>query len=146
MPALVCVLQLVEGLSQLAARHPVTLLLTRSNQISVCLQLDLCRPDPAAATRLGSMLFTRGVSGTRVVTGVALKAVEGVEFRGWGGQNEQCTLPYLTAAAAIGVTEQDIERFLARLDKVLGKVAGQGESETSDLETELASQTSELML
>ena len=38
---------------------------------------------------------------------------------GWGSHYDDTQVPYLTAAAAIGMTRQDIELFIKRLDKVL---------------------------
>ena len=36
--------------------------------------------DGSSVSEIGSMLFTRGVSGTRVLTGKAVKTVEGHKF------------------------------------------------------------------
>lgn len=38
--------------------------------------------DPKSLSEIGSMLFRRGVSGTRVVTGKEVKQIEGFTFRG----------------------------------------------------------------
>jgi hypothetical protein len=38
--------------------------------------------DPRSVSEIGSMLFTRGVSGTRVVTGRDTKVIEGYTFKG----------------------------------------------------------------
>ena len=38
--------------------------------------------DPKSLSEIGSMLFRRGVSGTRVVTGKEVKVIEGFTFRG----------------------------------------------------------------
>ena len=38
--------------------------------------------DPKSVSEIGSMLFKRGVSGTRVVTGKEVKKVEGFTFKG----------------------------------------------------------------
>ena len=39
-------------------------------------------PKGKSVSELGSMLFTRGVSGTRVVTGKDTKVIEGYTFKG----------------------------------------------------------------
>ncbi len=43
--------------------------------------LEHVSPDASSATEVGSMLFTRGVSGTRVLTGTQEKTVEGHTFK-----------------------------------------------------------------
>ena len=40
-------------------------------------------------------------------------------FPAWGSHWDKTDTPYLTAAAAIGMTQEDILTFIRRLDKVL---------------------------
>jgi len=68
-------------------------------------------------TFLGSMLFHRCVSGTRVVGRGKVQAVEGITFQGYGAHCEAYPHDYITVAAAVGTTEGDIDRFLGRLRK-----------------------------
>ncbi len=77
---------------------------------------------------LGSMLFTRGVSGTRVVVPSSSsssrreKKVAGVGFVGWGSHCDSYPPgPYLTAACAVGGRKEEVEEFVRRLDKALGE-------------------------
>jgi O-phospho-L-seryl-tRNASec:L-selenocysteinyl-tRNA synthase len=65
----------------------------------------------------GSMLFTRCVSGTRVVAKNQTKVIEGQEFIGFGSSNDDYPHSYLTAACAIGLTEGEMEEFFVRLEK-----------------------------
>ena len=46
------------------------------------------------------------------------KCIEGVMFAGWGSHTDHTGAAYLTAAAAIGMTMLDLERFIKRLEKV----------------------------
>ena len=39
-------------------------------------------------------------------------------FAGWGSHTDHTGAAYLTAAAAIGMTMMDLERFIKRLEKV----------------------------
>ena len=39
-------------------------------------------------------------------------------FAGWGSHTDHTGAAYLTAAAAIGMTQLDLERFIKRLEKV----------------------------
>ena len=65
----------------------------------------------------GSMLFTRCVSGTRVVSKGSSKIIAGEEFVGFGSSTIDFPHSYLTAACAIGLTEGEMNEFFARLDK-----------------------------
>ncbi|KAI9138120.1 soluble liver antigen/liver pancreas antigen [Paraphysoderma sedebokerense] len=171
-----------EKLSDLAAMCGTKVLRTPKNDISIALSLHhllSSQPDPETKvdarklTFLGSMLFTRSVSGTRVVAPGERKVIEGYEFKGWGGhvdvyeplnqsnsdeseivnqmvvttinddktqserknqktefdghvkadgnENDETRrgIPYLTAAAAMGVQKSEIDTFIKRLDKCL---------------------------
>lgn len=101
------------------------------------------RVAPTAATIVGSMLFTRGVSGTRVVVTAhdgddsgdddaphnattarapspAVVVVAGHAFESYGASTDRyASAPYLTAAAAIGLTRADVDEFGRRLAAVL---------------------------
>ncbi len=73
-------------------------------------------------TQIGSMLFARNVSGVRVVTGKDKKNVAGLWFSGFGAHTDAYPTAYLTAAAAIGMTKNDVDVFIARLKRVLASV------------------------
>ncbi|KAI3436767.1 hypothetical protein D9Q98_006179 [Chlorella vulgaris] len=68
-------------------------------------------------TFLGSMLFGRGVSGTRVVARCRRQSVGGVDFLGYGAHCDNYPCDYLTVAAALGTTEADVQDFLLRLTR-----------------------------
>ena len=75
--------------------------------------------DSKSLTELGSKLFVRCVSGTRVISSTECKTISGHEFQGWGAHYDQYPSPYLTAAATIGMTTCDIDQFLQRFTKVM---------------------------
>lgn len=72
-------------------------------------------------TEIGSMLFTRCVSGARAVSSQSSICINGVEFRGWGAHCEDYPTSYLTAGVGIGMTKDEIDVFIQRLDKVFKK-------------------------
>lgn len=80
--------------------------------------------DGGGVAFLGSMLFTRCVSGTRVVPRGQEKTVAGVQFMGFGASYDAYPHDYLTAACALGLTEVEMDEFLVRLDKTIRKVRG----------------------
>tara|TARA_B110000971_G_C19634902_1_gene330838 strand:- start:33 stop:446 length:414 start_codon:yes stop_codon:yes gene_type:complete len=123
----------VGGLSAVATKHGERLLRTGGNSISYAISLRSL--DKERAGLLGSMLFKRCVSGTRVVVcgnevedgkegEIGKKEVCGIEFVEYGsscsdGRGYGCS--YLTAACAIGMREEEIGVFLERLDLCLAE-------------------------
>ncbi|XP_076166175.1 sec synthetase isoform X2 [Ptiloglossa arizonensis] len=71
---------------------------------------------------LRSILFLRNVSGIRVIAATECKHVVSHKFEGWGAHNSNYPVPYLTAAAALGMKKSDVDVFIQRLDKALTKV------------------------
>jgi len=65
----------------------------------------------------GSMLFTRCISGTRVVSRHQNKIIGGQEFVGFGSSTDRFPHAYLTAACAVGLSGGELEEFFVRLDK-----------------------------
>lgn len=54
---------------------------------------------------------------SRVVTPHDTKTIGRYTFTGWGAHHNSYPTSYLTAAAAVGTTKQDIDQFLKRLEK-----------------------------
>ena len=127
-------------LQEVAARHGERVLDCPDNTISFGVTLDglASRPwqpnnDEESETdylravekeisRFGAMLFSRCVSGTRVVPRGVTKTMgrAGQElFVGFGSSVDDYPHAYLTAACAIGVSPAEIDEFLLRLDKTL---------------------------
>ncbi|XP_074642114.1 O-phosphoseryl-tRNA(Sec) selenium transferase-like [Tubulanus polymorphus] len=115
---------LKQQLSECAAKHGERVLHTPSNTISLGMSLTIpvgTVDDSIAATQFGSMLFKRNVSGTRVVAHGEVKEISGFKFDGFGAHSSRYPCVYLTAAAAIGMTINEVDDFIKRLDKVLSK-------------------------
>jgi O-phospho-L-seryl-tRNASec:L-selenocysteinyl-tRNA synthase len=88
-------------------------------------------PDGTLATEIGSMLFTRFVSGTRVVAPGKDSSVSGRKFTNFGAHSDVYPSAYLTAAAAVGMTTKDVDSFITRLEKVLAKLKHQNTGEAA---------------
>ena len=71
--------------------------------------------DEPPITFLGSMLFRRCVSGTRVVARGRPKVVAGHAFASYGAHIDDYPCEYLTVAAALGTTKEEVDEFLRRL-------------------------------
>lgn len=110
-------------LKKLSEAFSERLLQTPRNPISLAMTLKtLDVHHDAAVTQLGSMLFTRQVSGARVVPLGCVQTVSGHTFRGFMSHTNDYPCAYLNAAAAIGIKTQDVDLFIKRLDKCLKTV------------------------
>lgn len=118
---------LAEQLKSLASAHGERLLHTPHNPISLAMSLDgLQANSDKAVTQLGSMLFTRQVSGARVIPLGKEQTVSGHTFRGFMSHSESYPCPYLNAASAVGITREDVTVCIKRLDKCLKTLKKEG--------------------
>ncbi|XP_030374529.1 O-phosphoseryl-tRNA(Sec) selenium transferase [Scaptodrosophila lebanonensis] len=108
-------LYLRERLQEFAATHGERVPDTKMNGISLALTLETL--SAIGITSLGAMLHTRGVSGVRVVPMGVNKSIDGYEFANFGAHHEDYKQPYLTVAAALGVTRPEIDKFFTVLDR-----------------------------
>lgn len=117
-------LYLKEKLSALGTQYGERLLNTPHNPISMVISLETFdeMDNSKAVTELGSMLFTRCVSGARVVPRGQSKDIGGHILQGFQSHTNSYHCAYLTAAAAVGMTKEDVDLFIKRLDKVMAKV------------------------
>jgi len=96
---------------------------TKNNKISVACTLTALNekvfvPQGISATFFGSYLFSRRVSGVRVVASSQGKQtnINGSLFANYGSHSDAYPhLPYFTAAASVGQTKEDVALFIARL-------------------------------
>ncbi|XP_065828040.1 O-phosphoseryl-tRNA(Sec) selenium transferase-like [Oscarella lobularis] len=122
---------LADGLRKLGEKHGEKVLATTKNQISLAMSLSSIKAEALKVsssslerdpTEIGSMLFTRFVSGTRVIVPGKSNTIGLHTFQNWGSHlNDEYPCPYLTAAAAIGLTKPEVDSFLKRLEKVITK-------------------------
>lgn len=89
------------------------------------------KPNNINATYFGSYLFSRRVSGVRVVNTSSgklqsISTADGCQFVNYGSHsNAYPVLPFFTAAAAVGQTQQEIDLFLHKLDDAFTKFRSQ---------------------
>ena len=124
-------------LQEVAEKHNERILACPLNTISFGITLDsLARPRKENETddeytksiskeisSFGAMLFSRCVSGTRVIPRGEVKNMGGHEFVGFGSSTSNFSHAYMTAACAIGVSSQELDEFFCRLDKTLKEFA-----------------------
>ncbi|GMH40742.1 hypothetical protein BSKO_08646 [Bryopsis sp. KO-2023] len=97
---------------------------TPNNPISLGLTLSTLKTEAREGqtaskdvTYFGSMLWSRCVSGTRVVARGKRQSVAGVEFDGYGAHHDTYPCDYMTAAASLGTARSDVDEFVSRLSK-----------------------------
>lgn len=76
-----CFEYLRSKMAEFAAAHDESLLLTKGNPISIAMSLNTFSSS-TNLSQFGSMLYTRGVSGVRVVTTSESKSIDGYSFNG----------------------------------------------------------------
>jgi len=128
-------------LADVARRHGERVLDTPHNRISFGVTLSTLaakarriHSDEAAirdkCTKFGSMLFTRCVSGTRVVAlDLTPKDIGGHAFVGWGASCDAYPMPYFTVACALGACDAELAEFLEKLDRAFGQAHKQLDKE-----------------
>ncbi|XP_055101872.1 O-phosphoseryl-tRNA(Sec) selenium transferase isoform X1 [Symphalangus syndactylus] len=120
-------------IKKLSEAYSERLLHTPHNPISLAMTLKtLEEHHDKAVTQLGSMLFTRQVSGARVVPLGSVQTVSGYTFRGFMSHTNNYPCSYLNAASAIGMKMQDVDLFIKRLDKCLKAVRKEQSKESDD--------------
>ena len=105
-----------ETMGKVAEKYGGRLLLTPRNRISFAVTLPGKDLDDRKITEFGSMLFSRGVSGSRVVSCKAEKTVADIHFNGYGASFTGYPNGYCALACAIGIQEDDIDILASRLD------------------------------
>uniref|UniRef100_A0A8C6LSB5 O-phosphoseryl-tRNA(Sec) selenium transferase n=1 Tax=Nothobranchius furzeri TaxID=105023 RepID=A0A8C6LSB5_NOTFU len=124
---------LAQELKNLASAHGERLLHTPRNPISLAMSLDgLQASSDQAVTQLGSMLFTRQVSGARVIPLGKEQVVNGRTFCGFMSHSNSYPCPYLNAASAIGITREDVTLCMKKLDKCLKMLKKDAPSSSSE--------------
>ncbi|XP_055241518.2 O-phosphoseryl-tRNA(Sec) selenium transferase isoform X4 [Gorilla gorilla gorilla] len=120
-------------IKKLSEAYNERLLHTPHNPISLAMTLKtLDEHRDKAVTQLGSMLFTRQVSGARVVPLGSVQTVSGYTFRGFMSHTNNYPCAYLNAASAIGMKMQDVDLFIKRLDRCLKAVRKEQSKESDD--------------
>lgn len=106
-------------LVELAVKHDEKVLHTPHNQISLGLSLTGLGDKAKDFTQIGSHLFTRNVTGVRVVAPGENKQIGEYLFKNFNSHSNSYPCSYLTCAAAIGIKKEEIDLFIKRLEKVL---------------------------
>ena len=107
---------LLEELNMLAEKHNTKII--SSNQISISVSLKPLLEKMKDLKEIGSMLFTRNVSGPRVVTCSGSKNISSIELERFGCSSSHFNEPYLALACAVGMKKSEIEKLIQKLDSI----------------------------
>ena len=95
--------------------HKVNLIDIPKNNIQLCIEL----PHFDTKQDLGGQLFYRGITGVRLLRPDETRCKFGLS--NFGAHTSDAThLPYITLAVTIGMTREDIDSFISKLNKLLG--------------------------
>ncbi|CAB3397739.1 unnamed protein product [Caenorhabditis bovis] len=90
------------------------------NEISLAITLSTIPPDKQ--TLFGSVLFSRGITGSRVVTSTTkVTKIENTELVNFGSHCSEQHGGYLNIACAIGMTDVEMEELFCRLTSTYNK-------------------------
>ncbi|KAI9895763.1 hypothetical protein PsorP6_018944 [Peronosclerospora sorghi] len=113
-------------LEELAAEFGECVVQVSSNEISFALTLaTFCsevtnqQDKSRCLTSLGAMLFSRGVSGARVVSCLDRKIIDGHVFNSFGAHHDNFPVAYVTFACALGMKPNEVDSLIAKLRKTI---------------------------
>ena len=113
---------LIASLTKVAEKYGERVLSTgKGNNISFAVTCNTIE-NP---TELGSWLFKRSISGTRVVAPGATKTIEATQFVNWGAHHEEYPSAYVTFAASMGLQKEEIPVLCKKLDQAFDYFAKQ---------------------
>ncbi|XP_059617149.1 O-phosphoseryl-tRNA(Sec) selenium transferase [Phlebotomus argentipes] len=99
---------------------------SRGNRISIAFSLSKYSDKPELAIEIGSRLFQRGITGTRVVAPGSCMTIGSHVFKNWGSHtSEPPNVAYLTVAAALGCLPEEIDILNKKLRLILEEMEKQ---------------------
>jgi len=96
--------------------------LTATTSVQATLVKPPNKSSSKTVTMLGSMLFSRAVSGVRTIARGVTANVAGQHFIGFGSSHDRYPVAYMTAAAALGTSKLEVDTFCHRLDACLSEL------------------------
>ncbi|CAI5732857.1 unnamed protein product [Hyaloperonospora brassicae] len=115
-----------EKLEMLAAEEGERVLRVSTNEISCAMTLATFCSDvedrqekSRRLTMLGAMLFSRGVSGARVVSCLDRKNIAGYDFDSFGAHYDEFPVAYVTFACALGMQRGEVDLLMTKLRKTI---------------------------
>ena len=120
--------KLTDKLKIIADKFEERLLLPEDNKISIGITLgNIIKKakvnNKKSITEIGSLFYNRQISGVRVIA----KSENDSEICGYKFKNYGCStqdykyLPYMTFACAIGITDEEVDEFCIKFEKIINE-------------------------
>jgi O-phospho-L-seryl-tRNASec:L-selenocysteinyl-tRNA synthase len=115
---------LKENMSKIAEKYGERILQNPNNKISMAMTLcnNICKESKSKAetTYLGSLFYSRQISGIRIVAASQEILFNNFKFSNYGSHAENYPyLPYCSFACAIGIEKQEVNTLIYNLDRFL---------------------------
>ena len=120
--------QLINKLNKICDKYDEKIIAMNGNKISILFTLkNIYEKTKKDVKQIGSMCYNRQISGVRIITSSngEKKNIGGYEFLNYGSSCDNYKyLPYMTFSCAIGISDEDINGFVDKLDKILESFCG----------------------
>ena len=120
--------QLINKLNKICDKYDEKIIAMNGNKISILFTLkNIYKKAKKDVKQIGSMCYNRQISGVRIITSSngEKKNIGGYEFLNYGSSCDNYKyLPYMTFSCAIGISDEDINGFVDKLDKILESFCG----------------------
>ena len=114
---------LIKRMGEIAEKYGEKIVSLNNNKISILFTLGKIveKSGNKDAKEIGSMCFNRQISGVRVITSSKgqIKNIAGYDFINYGSSCDNYKyLPYLTFSCAIGISDEEIDGFIIKINKI----------------------------
>ena len=118
---------LVEKFKKIAEKYEEKLLIPNNNKISIAITLENIikkagnLKEKKDITEIGALFFNRQISGVRIIARNNNDTeISGYKFKNYGCSSDDYKyLPYMTFACAIGITNDEVEEFCKKFEKII---------------------------
>jgi O-phospho-L-seryl-tRNASec:L-selenocysteinyl-tRNA synthase len=115
--------KLKDLMTKIAEKYSERILLNPNNKISIAMTLSkICKPESSKKdiTYLGSLFYTRQISGIRIIAPSESINFNGYKFSNYGSHSDSYPfIPYCAFACALGITDQEITSFASKFTQIV---------------------------
>jgi O-phospho-L-seryl-tRNASec:L-selenocysteinyl-tRNA synthase len=116
-------IKLKDLMTKIAEKYSERILLNPNNKISIAMTLSkICKPESSKKdiTYLGSLFYTRQISGIRIIAPSEAINFNGYKFSNYGSHSDSYPfIPYCAFACALGITDQEITSFASKFSQIV---------------------------
>jgi O-phospho-L-seryl-tRNASec:L-selenocysteinyl-tRNA synthase len=116
-------IKLKDMMTKVAEKYSEKILSNPNNKISIAMTLgSICKAESSKKdiTYLGSLFYTRQISGIRIIAPSEAINFNGYKFSNYGSHsNSYPFIPYCAFACAIGITDEEITSFVSKFTQII---------------------------